>query len=75
MIRKLVSVNPARIGRFDGPPTCDAVPASLVDGTPDDRKADLIALLGPAQDLCLIERLGRTDWEPLRRGLKPDPQC
>ena len=33
------------------------------------------AKLGPAQDLCLIERLGRTDWEPLRRDLKPDPQC
>jgi hypothetical protein len=32
-------------------------------------------VLGPAQDLCLIERLGRTDWEPLRCDLKPDPQC
>ena len=46
MIRKLFSANPARIGRFDGPPTSDAVPASLVDGTPGDLKADLIALLG-----------------------------
>ena len=46
MIRKLFSANPARIGRFDGPPKCDAVPASLVDGTPSDLKADLIALLG-----------------------------
>src|SRR3989441_408915 len=43
---KLFSANPARIGRFDGPPTSDAVPASLVDGTPGDLKADLIALLG-----------------------------
>src|SRR5271169_5576470 len=46
MIRKLFSANPERIGRFDGPPTSDAVPASLVNGTPGDLKADLIALLG-----------------------------
>jgi len=46
MIGKLFSANPARIGRFDGPATSDAVPASLVDGTPSDLKADLIALLG-----------------------------
>ena len=45
MIKKLFSANPARIGRFDGPPTSDAVPASLVDGTPGDLKADLIVLL------------------------------
>src|SRR5271163_2847043 len=46
MLRKLLSANPARIGRFDGPPTSDAVPASLVDGTPSDLRTDLIALLG-----------------------------
>src|ERR1700752_200094 len=46
MIRKLLSAHPARIGWFEGPPTTDAVPASLVDGTPGDLKADLIALLG-----------------------------
>jgi len=46
MFNKLLSANPARIGRFDAPPTSDAVPASLVDGTPGDLKADLIALLG-----------------------------
>src|SRR5258705_8556864 len=46
MMRKLFSANPARIGRFDGPPTSDAVPASLVDGTPGDLKSDLIAPLG-----------------------------
>lgn len=46
MSRKLFSANPARIGRFDGPPASDAVPASLVDGTPSDLKAGLIALLG-----------------------------
>jgi hypothetical protein len=46
VMRRLFSANPARIGRFDAPPTSDAVPASLVDGTPADLKADLIALLG-----------------------------
>jgi D-lactate dehydrogenase len=46
LIRKLLSANPARIGRFDGPPESDAVPASLVDGTPGGLKADLVALLG-----------------------------
>ena len=43
---KAIFREPARIGRFDGPPMSDAVPASLVDGTPGDLKADLIALLG-----------------------------
>ncbi|MGR9271188.1 FAD-binding and (Fe-S)-binding domain-containing protein (plasmid) [Rhizobium leguminosarum] len=46
MTRKLFSAKPARIGRFDGPPKCDEVPASLVNGTPSDLKADLVALLG-----------------------------
>ena len=46
MTTKLFSAKPARIGRFDGPPTCDAVSTSLVEGTPGDLKADLIALLG-----------------------------
>jgi len=41
MIRKLFSASPVCIGRFDGPPTSDAAPASLVDGTPGDLKADL----------------------------------
>ncbi len=51
MISKLFSANPARIARFDGPPMYDAVPASLVEGTPGDLKADLIALLGKANVL------------------------
>jgi hypothetical protein len=37
-------------------------------GVPDEE-------LGPAQDLCLFERLGRTDWALIRRDLKPYPQC
>lgn len=46
MSRKLFSPNPARIRRFEGPPTSDAVSDSLIDGTPSDLKADLTALLG-----------------------------
>jgi len=34
VVRKLFSANPARIGRFDGPPTSDAVPASLAADMP-----------------------------------------
>jgi hypothetical protein len=45
MPRKLFSANPSRIGRFDGPLTSDIVPASLVDGTPGELTADLVALL------------------------------
>ena len=46
MYRKLLSVDPALIGRFDEPPMSDAIPSSLVNGTLSDLKADLIALLG-----------------------------
>ena len=45
-MRKLFSAAPARIGRCEGLPKSDAVPASLVHGTPGDLKVDLIALLG-----------------------------
>src|ERR1700686_5132990 len=51
MTRKLFSANPARIGRFNGPPASDALPASLVEGTPGELKADLIALLGKVRVL------------------------
>jgi D-lactate dehydrogenase len=37
-MRKLFSANPARMGRFDGPPVCDAVPASMIEGSPGDLK-------------------------------------
>src|ERR1700723_1751484 len=51
MFQKLFSANPARIGRFDGPAMGDAVPASLIDGTPRALRADLIALLGKSNVL------------------------
>src|ERR1700692_694943 len=73
MIKKLFSANPARIGRFDGPPKNDAVPASLVDGTPGDLKADLIALLGKQNVLHRAIDLVRfaSDASPYR--LVPQP--
>ena len=40
-MRKLFLANSARIGRFDGAPVCDAVPASMTEGSPDGLKADL----------------------------------
>jgi len=46
LVRKLLAPNPARIGRFDSVPQSDAVPGSMVNGSPSDLKADLIALLG-----------------------------
>src|ERR1700751_1344162 len=50
-MRKLFSATPARMGRFDGPPVCDAVPVSMIEGSPGDLKADLIDLLGKANVL------------------------
>lgn len=47
-MKKLFSANPERIGRFDGPRVCDAVPASMTEGSPDGLKTDLIDLLGKA---------------------------
>src|SRR4029077_13504769 len=68
MIRKLLSAKPARMGRFDGPPTWGAVPTSLVDGTPGDLKADLIALLGKEKVLARAIDLVRyaSDASPYR---------
>src|ERR1700743_1209038 len=47
-MKKLFSANSARIGRVNGPPVCDAVPASMIEGSPSNLKADLIDLLGKA---------------------------
>jgi len=43
MIKKLFPRNPARIGRFEGPPTSDASRLFGPIGTTGDLKADLIA--------------------------------
>ena len=68
MSRKLFSAIPARIGRGDGPSQSDAVPASLVDGTPSHLKADLIAILGKQNVLHRVIDLVRfaSDASPYR---------
>src|SRR3989442_281123 len=55
-------------GLFAAPPTRDAAPASLVDGTPGDLKADLIALLGKENVLHRVIDLVRyaSDASPYR---------
>jgi len=46
---KLLAPDPQKIGRPPGPIFPDAVPETLLRGTPDALKQDLIGLLGPAQ--------------------------
>ena len=41
MMKKLFSANPAHIGRPDGPPMPDALPESLLHGTPRALRKDL----------------------------------
>ena len=48
-MRKLFEPNTRAIGRPPGPTKCDAVPDSLVDGTPSDLRDDLVRLLGKKQ--------------------------
>ena len=67
MTRKLLSANPARIGRFDAPPMSDAVPASLVDGTSARLKSDLTALLGKENVLHRAVDLVRHGWAAHQR--------
>jgi D-lactate dehydrogenase len=46
---KLLAPDPQKIGRPPGPAYPDAVPESLLHGTPEALKRDMIDLLGPAQ--------------------------
>src|ERR1700684_2955130 len=43
---KLLSADPARIGRPDVPPSSDAVDEGRVAGTPEELKTDLVEILG-----------------------------
>src|SRR3984893_1059732 len=45
-MHKLLSADPARIGRPDAPPCSDAVDQELVGGTPEELKGELIEILG-----------------------------
>src|SRR5580700_11422136 len=45
-MNKLLSADPARLGRPDVPPSSDAVDEGRVAGTPEELKRDLIEILG-----------------------------
>jgi D-lactate dehydrogenase len=59
---------PRAIGRPVGPPTCDAVPATMIDGTPKKLRHDLVRILGDRQVLHRVIDLVRyaADASPYR---------
>jgi D-lactate dehydrogenase len=67
-MRKLFAPNTRAIGRPPGPPRCDAVPDSLIDGTPFELREDLVRLLGQKQVLHRVIDLVRyaADASPYR---------
>ncbi len=67
-MRKLLSPDPTRIGRPEGPALPDAVDPAFVHGTPSTLKRDLIELLGAEQVLHRVLDLVRyaSDASPYR---------
>jgi D-lactate dehydrogenase len=67
-MRKLFEPNTRAIGRPPGPPMCDAVPESLIEGIPSDLRDDLVRLLGKKQVLDRVIDLVRyaADASPYR---------
>ena len=67
-MRKLFEPNTRAINRPPGPPMCDAVPDSLIDGTPSELRDDLLRLLGKKQVLHRVIDLVRyaSDASPYR---------
>jgi D-lactate dehydrogenase len=67
-MRKLFEPNTRAIGRPPGPSMCDAVPDSLMDGTPSELRDDLVRLLGRKQVLDRVIDLVRyaSDASPYR---------
>lgn len=67
-MKKLLSVDPTRIGRPPGPATNDAIPEDLADGTPAALKTSLESLLGPGRVLHRVVDLVRyaSDASPYR---------
>ena len=45
-MNRFLSADPSRLGRPDVPSSSDAVDEGLIDGTPEELKADLIEILG-----------------------------
>jgi hypothetical protein len=69
IMNKLLSPDPARLGRPDVPPTSDAVGEERVGGTPQGLKTDLIWILGEDLVRHRISDLVRyaSDASPYRR--------
>jgi D-lactate dehydrogenase len=67
-MRRLFAPNTRAIGRPPGPAKCDAVPDSLIDGTPSGLRDDLVRLLGKKQVLHRVIDLVRyaADASPYR---------
>ena len=67
-MRRLFEPNTRAIGRPPGPPACDAVPKSMIDGTPPELRDDLVRLLGRKQVLDRVIDLVRyaADASPYR---------
>src|ERR1700733_7824701 len=67
-MRKLFEPDTRAIGRPPGPPVCDAVPDSMIDGTPSELRDDLVQLLGKKQVLDRVIDLVRyaADASPYR---------
>jgi D-lactate dehydrogenase len=67
-MRKLFEPNTHAIGRPPGPPACDAVPDSMIDGTPSELREDLVRILGKKQVLDRVIDLVRyaADASPYR---------
>jgi D-lactate dehydrogenase len=68
VMRKLLAPNTRAIGRPAGPPSCDAVPAAMIDGTPTKLRDDLVRILGDKQVLHRLIDLVRyaADASPYR---------
>jgi len=67
-MKKLFAPNTRAIGRPAGLPSCDAVPAAMIDGTPPRLRDDLVRILGPKQVLHRVIDLVRyaADASPYR---------
>jgi D-lactate dehydrogenase len=67
-MRRLFEPNTRAIGRPPGPTKCDAVPDSLIDGTPSELRDELVRLLGKKQVFHRIIDLVRyaADASPYR---------
>jgi D-lactate dehydrogenase len=67
-MRKLLAPNTRATGRPTGPPSCDAVPAAMIDGTPAKLRNALVRVLGDKQILHRVIDLVRyaADASPYR---------